>query len=89
MVLTGVSASLNAGKVTINTGSAAWSNFSASFRYAYIIQRAGASLASTDKLVGHIDANTSLAAGTNLTFATATSLTIDLASGMITDTHTP
>lgn len=33
--------------------------------------------------------NTSLSAGTNLTFSTATSLTINFPNGVITDTHTP
>lgn len=85
-----VSVTQSGGTVTVSEGSITVSNWQTSFRYVYMVKRVGAAAASTDPIVGELDGNTSLAAGTNLTFSAATTLTIDFPSGaVITDTHTP
>lgn len=80
---------LSGGKVTWTAGAISWSAFSASARYAVVVHRAGASLASTDLLVAYVDLDTSLAAGTNLVGQGGPLTLTPSASGIIDFTHTP
>ena len=83
VTLTGVTNTLSGGTVTFNSANPSWASFSATFRYAAIIQRAGASPAGTDKLLCYTDSGTSITGGGG-TFT----ITMN-ASGIFTATHSP
>lgn len=83
-VLSGVSWTTSGGTATLTATSPTWASFTDTCRYAVIVQRAGASLASTDKLLAYSD----LGGGGTITGGGGT-LTISLAAGIFTETHTP
>lgn len=70
---------------TFNFTSVTWSTFTAVGRYAVIVQRAGASLASTDKLVAYVD----LTGSGSFTGGGGNFVVAPNASGAFTLTHTP
>lgn len=76
---------LASGTVTFTASAATWSSFSATFRYGVITRRAGASLASTDKLVCYCD----LGGGSSVTGGGGTLTITPNASGIFTISHTP
>jgi hypothetical protein len=88
VVLAGLSDTLSTATVTWTCTAPSWSNFSATFKYAVIVRRAGASLASTDLLVCYCDCNTT--SGTSTVTGGGGTLTITPnASGIFTVTHSP
>jgi hypothetical protein len=88
-VITITAPSESGGVVTITSSAPTWASYSGSARYLYILKRAGASLASTDLIVGHVDLDTALAAGVNLVGQGGALTVTPSASGWISDTHTP
>ncbi len=84
-VLSGVSFTTTGGVATFTCASPTWASFTATFRYGIIIQRAGASLASTDKLVCYSD----LGGGSSITGSGGTLTVTTNASGVFTISHTP
>lgn len=88
VVLAGLSWTLSGGTVTWTCTAPSWANFSATFKYAVIVRRAGASLATTDLLVCYDDCNT--ASGTSTVTGGGGTLTITPnAAGIFTLTHSP
>ena len=84
-VLSGVTWTQSGAVNELTATSPSWAAFTDTDRYAVIVQRAGASLASTDKLLAYCD----LGGGTTITGGGGT-LTITIgASGIIQETHNP
>jgi hypothetical protein len=85
VVLSSVTDTLAAGTITFNATPPSWPTFSATFRYAAIVRRAGSSLAGTDPLVCYCDCT---GAG-SVTGGGGTLTITPNASGILTITHTP
>lgn len=85
VVLSGVSSTLSGATVTFTCAAPTWLSFSATFRYAVIVRRAGGSLASTDLLLCYVDCS----GGGSLTGGGGTLTITPNASGIFTITHTP
>lgn len=86
VALSGVSNTLTGATVTFTATAPSWSGFSATFKYAAIVRRAGSSLAPTDLLLCYCDCNTS---GGTLTGDGGALTITPSASGIFTLTHTP
>jgi len=79
---------LTGSQVSWTTSSATWAAASMTAKFAVIVKRAGASVASTDYLVGFVDLNT--ASGSSTITGQGGNLTISpQASGWLTLTHSP
>lgn len=86
VALTGVTDTLAGGTVTFTSTGPTWTTFTATFKYAAIVRRAGGSLVPGDLLLAFFDANSGggsvVGAGGTLTIAPN-------ASGIFTITHSP
>lgn len=85
VVLGSISCTLSTATVTFTSASGSWSTATFTCRYAVIVNRAGGSLASTDKLVGYVD----LTGGGSVTGQGGTFTVAPNASGWFTITHSP
>lgn len=85
-VLTGTTWSQSGSTITFNAGNISYSSSTITAKYVVAIQRAGASLASTDKLLCYCDLNSGggSVSSSNGTFAINWN-----ASGLFTVTHSP
>lgn len=85
-VLTGTTWSQSGSTITFNAGNISYSSSTITAKYVVVIQRAGASLASTDKLLCYCDLNSGggSVSSSNGTFAINWN-----ASGLFTVTHSP
>ena len=85
VVLSGVSDTLSSATVTFTCTAPTWASFSAVFRYAVIVRRAGGALAGTDLLLSYCDCS----GGGSITGGGGTLTITPNASGIFTITHTP
>lgn len=86
VALTGVSDTLAGATVTFTSNPVTWASFTATFKYAVIVRRAGGSLTGTDLLLCYFDAS---AGGGSVTGGGGTLTITQNASGIFTITHTP
>lgn len=85
VVLGSVTFTLATATATFTSASATWSSATFTCRYAVIVNRAGGSLASSDKLVGYVD----LTGGGSVTGQGGQFVVSPNASGWFTVTHSP
>ena len=85
VVLSGVSDTLSSATVTFTCTAPTWASFSAVFRSAVIVRRAGGALAGTDLLLSYCDCS----GGGSITGGGGTLTITPNASGIFTITHTP
>jgi hypothetical protein len=85
VVLSGFASTLSTATVTVTCTAPTWATFSATFRYAVIVRRAGGSVASTDKLLCYVDCTGS----GSITGGGGTLTITPNASGLFTITHSP
>lgn len=85
VVLSGVTDTLSTATVTFTCTAPTWATFTAVFRYAVIVRRAGGALAGTDLLLCYCDCS----GGGSLTGGGGTLTITPNASGIFTITHSP
>lgn len=86
IALSSVTDNLATATVTFDAANVSWASFSATFKYAVLVKRAGGALAGTDKLIAYLDCNN----GGGSVTGSGGALTIQWnASGIFTLTHSP
>ena len=85
-VLSGVTWTQSTATNTFTCTAPTWSSFTATFKYAVIVRRAGGSVTGTDKLLCYFDANSG---GGSVTGGGGTLTITPNASGIFTATHSP
>lgn len=86
VVLSGVTFTLSTATSTFTCTAPAWAAFTATFKYAVIVRRAGGALANGDLLLCYADANSG---GGSITGGGGTLTITPNASGIFTITHSP
>lgn len=85
VALTSVTDTLTTATATFTSANPSWTSFTATHRYGVIVRRAGGSLVSGDLLLCYSD----LGGGSNVTFGSAATYTVQLPTGIFTITHSP
>lgn len=86
VVLAGVSWTIVAATNVLTCTAPTWAAFTATFKYAVIVRRAGGALAGTDKLLGYFDANSG---GGSVTGGGGTLTVTPNAAGIFVASHSP